>query len=162
MSPAAPLLQHLLSPLDPWLEDPATEDIAINRPGEAWIRQRGAWLRHDVALDGEALEEIAILAGSLRQQEVSALSPLCATELPRWRAVADLPAAGGAARNGLADDPQAREQGGATVKARRPLSRQGLESLAQSARQPRHDGIAGTLRCRRPRRLSRAPRCARA
>lgn len=82
MSPAAPLLQHLLSPLDPWLEDPATEDIAINRPGEVWIRQRGAWLRHDVALDGEALEEIAILAGSLRKQEVGALSPLCATELP--------------------------------------------------------------------------------
>jgi type IV secretion system protein VirB11 len=82
MSPAAPLLQHLLSPLGPWLEDPATEDIAINRPGDAWIRQRGAWLRHDVALDGEALEEIAILAGSLRKQEVGALSPLCATELP--------------------------------------------------------------------------------
>jgi len=82
MSPAAPLLQCLLSPLDPWLQDPATEDIAINRPGEAWIRQRGTWLRDDVALDGEALEEIAILAGSLRQQEVGALSPLCATELP--------------------------------------------------------------------------------
>lgn len=81
-SPAAPLLQHLLSPLGPWLQDPATEDIAVNRPGEAWIRQRGAWLRDDVALDGGALEEIAILAGSLRKQEVGALSPLCATELP--------------------------------------------------------------------------------
>ena len=82
MSPAAPLLQHLLSPLGPWLQDPATEDIAVNRPGEAWNRQRGAWLRDKVALDGEALEEIAILAGSLRKQEVGALSPLCATELP--------------------------------------------------------------------------------
>jgi type IV secretion system protein VirB11 len=81
MSPAAPLLQHLLSPLGPWLQDPATEDIAVNRPGEAWIRQRGAWLRDEVELDGEALEEIAILAGSLRKQEVGALSPLCATEL---------------------------------------------------------------------------------
>jgi type IV secretion system protein VirB11 len=82
ISPAAPLLEYLLTPLDPWLEDPATEDIAINQPGEAWIRQRGAWLRDGVALDGDALEEIAILAGSLRKQEVGALSPLCATELP--------------------------------------------------------------------------------
>ena len=82
MSPAAPLLEFLLEPLAPWLDSCETEDIAIQQPGEAWIRQRGGWFREDVPLDLAALEEIAILAGSLRKQEVGHLSPLCATELP--------------------------------------------------------------------------------
>jgi type IV secretion system protein VirB11 len=81
-SPAAPLLEFLLAPLAAWLDSCETEDIAIQRPGEAWIRRRGAWVREDVPLDLAALEEIAILAGSLRRQEVGHLSPLCATELP--------------------------------------------------------------------------------
>jgi type IV secretion system protein VirB11 len=81
-SPAAPLLEFLLKPLAPWLDSCETEDIAIQRPGEAWVRQRGAWVREDVPLDLAALEEIAILAASLRKQEVGHLSPLCATELP--------------------------------------------------------------------------------
>jgi type IV secretion system protein VirB11 len=81
-SPAAPLLRYLLSPIDPWLSDPATEEIAINRPGEAWVRQRGSFAQHAVPLELAALEEIAVLAGSLRRQEVGTASPLCATELP--------------------------------------------------------------------------------
>ena len=81
-SPAAPLLRCLLYPIEPWLSDPATEEIAINRPCEAWVRQRGCFARHDVPLDLAALEEIAVLAGSLRRQEVGPATPLCATELP--------------------------------------------------------------------------------
>lgn len=81
-SPAAPLLQYLLEPLRPWLADPKTEDVAINRPGMAWVRRHGAWIGADVDLDLAALEEITILAGSLRKQEVGAAAPLCATELP--------------------------------------------------------------------------------
>ncbi|HTT80430.1 MAG TPA: P-type DNA transfer ATPase VirB11 [Stellaceae bacterium] len=81
-SPAAPLLRHLLSPIEPFLSDPATEEVAINRPGEAWVRQRGRFARHEVPLDLAELEEIAVLAGSLRRQEVGGANPLCATELP--------------------------------------------------------------------------------
>jgi len=81
-SPAAPLLRHLLSPVELFLSDPATEEVAINRPDEAWVRQRGQFVRHEVPLDLASLEEIAVLAGSLRRQEVGASSPLCATELP--------------------------------------------------------------------------------
>jgi type IV secretion system protein VirB11 len=77
-----PLLQHLLLPLAPWLEDPAVEDIAINQPENVWIRRLGAWERLDIPLSLDDLEEIAILAGSLRRQEVGSSSPLCATELP--------------------------------------------------------------------------------
>jgi type IV secretion system protein VirB11 len=81
-SPAAPLLRYLLQPLDEWLQDSATEEIAINKPGEVWVRQLGTFTRHDVPLDLEDCESIAILAGSLRRQEVGADSPLLATELP--------------------------------------------------------------------------------
>src|ERR1700739_3454160 len=81
-SPAAPLLEYLLQPLRPWLDDAATEDVAINAPGRAWVRHHGAWEGVEVPLSLDDLEEIAILAGSLRQQEVGPRSPLCATELP--------------------------------------------------------------------------------
>lgn len=81
-SPAAPLLRYLLAPIAPFLADAATEEVAINRPGEAWVRRRGRFARHEVALDVAALEEIAVLAGALRRQDVGAASPLCATELP--------------------------------------------------------------------------------
>ena len=81
-SPAAPLLRYLLAPIEPWLSDPATEEIAVNRPGEAWVRQRGRFECHHVALDLATLEDIAVLAGSLRRQELGSTSPLCSTELP--------------------------------------------------------------------------------
>jgi type IV secretion system protein VirB11 len=83
-SPAEPLLRDLLQPLVPWLSDPATEEIAINRPGEVWVRQRGAFTRHVVERDLDLIdcESIAILAGALRQQDVGPEAPLLAAELP--------------------------------------------------------------------------------
>ena len=65
-----------------WLDDPATEEIAINKPGEVFIRQKGVFARYDLALDYDDLEDISILAGALRRQDVGPRSPLCATELP--------------------------------------------------------------------------------
>src|SRR5690242_2933559 len=81
-SPAAPHLRWLLEALQEWLTDPATEEIAINRPGEAWVRQHGAFTRHDLALDLEDLQAIAVLAGALRRQDVGRSNPLLAAELP--------------------------------------------------------------------------------
>lgn len=81
-SEAAPQLQHLLGPVLPWLKDPATEEVAINRPGEAFVRQNGVFCRHDLPLGYDDLEDIAILAGALRKQDVGPRAPLCATELP--------------------------------------------------------------------------------
>jgi len=81
-SEAAPQLRHLLKPIRPWLDDPATEEIAINKPGEVFIRQRGVFIRHDLPFDYDDLEDISILAGALRRQDVGPRSPLCATELP--------------------------------------------------------------------------------
>ena len=82
LSEAAPQLRHLMAPILPWLDDPATEELAINRPGEMFVRQRGEFTRHDLAVGYEDLEDIAILAGALRKQDVGPRSPLCATELP--------------------------------------------------------------------------------
>ena len=79
---AARLLTFLMQPLASWLDDPATEEICINRPGELFVRQRGQFRVEAGALDYAALEDIATLAGALRKQDVGPRSPLCATELP--------------------------------------------------------------------------------
>ncbi len=81
-SEAAPQLRHLLKPILHWLDDPTTEEIAINKPGEVFVRQKGVFARHDLPFDYDDLEDIAILAGALRRQDVGPRSPLCATELP--------------------------------------------------------------------------------
>ena len=81
-SEAAPQLRHLLKPILPWLDDPATEEIAINKPGEVFVRRKGVFARYDLPLDYNDLEDISILAGALRRQDVGPRSPLCATELP--------------------------------------------------------------------------------
>jgi type IV secretion system protein VirB11 len=81
-SEAADQLSFLLRPLTPWLADSATEELCINRPGEAFIRQRGAFRREKTPLSLADLEDIAILAGALRKQDVGPRNPLCATELP--------------------------------------------------------------------------------
>jgi type IV secretion system protein VirB11 len=80
-SPATPLLQHLLRPLQHWLDDSSTEDLAINKPNEAWVRQRGKWLAANIPLNLDDLLEIALLAAALRQQDIGNDAPLCSTEL---------------------------------------------------------------------------------
>jgi type IV secretion system protein VirB11 len=82
MNEAALQLNYLMKPLAPWLEDPATEEVCINRPGEVFIRQRGVFRAESIALDLVDLEDIATLAGALRKQDVGPRNPLCATELP--------------------------------------------------------------------------------
>ena len=79
---AAYQLTFLMRPLASWLDDPATEEICINRPGEAFVRQSGVFRRHDLGLALVDLEDIAVLAGALRKQDVGPRNPLCATELP--------------------------------------------------------------------------------
>jgi len=79
---AAIQLTHLLSPVLGWLEDRATEELAINRPGEVFVRQKGVFSKHPVDFSYDDLEDIAILAGALRKQDVGPNNPLCSTELP--------------------------------------------------------------------------------
>lgn len=75
-------LRFLLKPVLDWLDDAKTEEVAINRPGTAFVRQAGIFEKHPLDLTYDDLEDIAILAGALRKQDVGPRSPLCSTELP--------------------------------------------------------------------------------
>src|ERR1700744_2861258 len=79
---AARQLRHLLAPLDQWRMDRTTHEIAINKPGEVFIRQRGRFQRHEIAMDYDDAYDIAILAGALNQQNVGEANPLLAADLP--------------------------------------------------------------------------------
>jgi type IV secretion system protein VirB11 len=79
---AAAQLNFLMRPLAQWLNEPLTEELCINQPGELFVRQRGQFRRETVPLDYFDLEDIATLAGALRKQDVGPRNPLCATELP--------------------------------------------------------------------------------
>lgn len=74
-------LSHVLAPLSQWLDDPEVEEVCINQPGEAYVWRHG-FARHDVAMNADDLEDIAILAGAMRRQDVGEAKPLLATELP--------------------------------------------------------------------------------
>ncbi|AHG50105.1 type VI secretion protein (plasmid) [Rhizobium leguminosarum bv. trifolii CB782] len=79
---AHPQLYFLLKPVLQWLEDPRTEEVAINRPGETFVRRAGVFTKYPSPLTYDDLEDIAILAGASRKQDVGPRCPLCATELP--------------------------------------------------------------------------------
>jgi type IV secretion system protein VirB11 len=79
---AADQLLAIMAPLRHWLNDPATEDLCINRPGEVWVRQRGHFMRHETPLDYDDCFDIGILAGALNQQNVGDRHPLLAADLP--------------------------------------------------------------------------------
>lgn len=83
MNPAAAQLRYLLQPLDPFLDDPKAEDIYVNEPGRVLVRRGATTTGYDVpSLDLDTLEDIAILAGALRKQDVGREMPLLGTELP--------------------------------------------------------------------------------
>lgn len=82
MNEAALLLDDSLAPLAADLADPAIEDVAVNGPGAWWARGPEGWSRRDAPeLDFDTLEGIAILAASLRRQDVGRGNPLCGGEL---------------------------------------------------------------------------------
>lgn len=95
---ADPQLRFLLSPVLEWLDDPLTEEVAINRPGEAFVRQSGVFAKHPLALTYDDLEDIAILAGALRKQDVGPRNPVF-YRTSQWRTATDMPAADGSVRN---------------------------------------------------------------
>ncbi len=75
-------LGHLLTPLRPFLSDPATEEACIQREHEAFIYSKGRFVRHDIKMDAAHIEDLAHYAAALRHQDISAAYPLLSTELP--------------------------------------------------------------------------------
>ncbi len=56
-------------------------EVAISRPGEAFVRRSGVSAGFDLDLDYEDREDIAKLTGALRRQDVGEQSPVCAIGL---------------------------------------------------------------------------------
>ncbi len=79
---AIPLLKHALAPFDQWWDDPDVEDILINRPNEAFVRRGALRTRYDIPCDFVDLEGIAILAASLKSQNVGRVNPILSCDLP--------------------------------------------------------------------------------
>lgn len=82
MNEAAMMLDAVLMPeLGAYLRDPAIEDVAINEPGSAWIRGPKGWEQVSTGLDYITTEDVAVLCGSLRKQDVGRTNPFCGGEL---------------------------------------------------------------------------------
>lgn len=75
------VLDHLLEPIDHFLEDPAVEDVCIQTPHVAWIYANGQYMRQEVALDATDIEDIAIVAAAQRRQDIHYGRPLLSTDL---------------------------------------------------------------------------------
>ena len=76
-------LRHLLAPIQDVLDDPATTELVVQRPGEVGIEQHGEWSWRSVeAFDFQRLDAIGLLAGSLLSKPFDPAHPICMTTLP--------------------------------------------------------------------------------
>lgn len=76
-------LRHLLAPIRDVLDDPATTEVVVQRPGEVGIEQHGQWSWRNVeAFDFQRLDAVGLLAGSLLSKPFDPASPICMTTLP--------------------------------------------------------------------------------
>ncbi len=75
-------LAAIMQPLAAWGSTPGVEEIAINGPGAAFVRQDGQWTRHDVDLDYDDLYDMTILAAAIRRQTIGENAPLVGTDIP--------------------------------------------------------------------------------
>lgn len=75
------LLQHAMRPFNDFLADDMVEDIMMQRPGEVFVQGGGKTTRHDIDLDFIDMQGIAILAGSLKRQNISNTQPLLSCDL---------------------------------------------------------------------------------
>jgi type IV secretion system protein VirB11 len=81
MTTAYEQLDEIMPPLRRFLDNPKTEDVAMQKPGEAWVNEGGKWRREPVPVDTEMMWEIAKLSGSLHRENVDEYSPILDTEL---------------------------------------------------------------------------------
>jgi type IV secretion system protein VirB11 len=78
-----PFLEAYLEPFRDWLSQPDVTEILVNRPGEAWIEQRGKMTRHKAAkVDDSLLQRLAEQVARVSNQGISRERPLLAAMLP--------------------------------------------------------------------------------
>jgi type IV secretion system protein VirB11 len=83
MRPGERPLRYHLTPIQHHLDDPATTEVVINRPGEVGVEQRGNWRWFDVpAFTHDRLDQICILAGAMTGRDFDSDHPLVGSTLP--------------------------------------------------------------------------------
>jgi type IV secretion system protein VirB11 len=77
-------LNYLLAGnIQPFLDDPRTTEVVVNKPCEVGIEQGGQWQWFDrPALTFDRLDAIGILAAAMTSREVDDTQPLCTSTLP--------------------------------------------------------------------------------
>lgn len=76
-------LRHYLKPIQVFLDDKATTEVAINRPGEIWVEGKCGWSRHhDVAMTFTWLMGFAKQAGNPTKQDITPENPVMSCTLP--------------------------------------------------------------------------------
>jgi type IV secretion system protein VirB11 len=80
--PATELLHHTMKPFQRWLEDPAIEDILMQNPNEVVVQGGGKTTEHEIDFDFVQQQGLAILAGSLKGQNISRSRPLLSADIP--------------------------------------------------------------------------------
>jgi type IV secretion system protein VirB11 len=80
--PAIGLLHHTMKPFRQWLNDPSVEDLVMQRPNELIIQAGGKTFEHEIDFDFVQQQGLAVLAGSLKSQNVSRSRPLLAADIP--------------------------------------------------------------------------------
>jgi type IV secretion system protein VirB11 len=79
----ASALALTLRALRPWLNDPATTELCINRPGEAFVETAQGWRRESLAFaDFDWCRRFAKLVANSTQQRIDAAAPLLSASLP--------------------------------------------------------------------------------
>jgi type IV secretion system protein VirB11 len=85
--PGEATLRWLQSPLDQFLDDPATTEVVIDRPGRVGVERPGQdppWQWYEVpALSFDRLDAIATLAAAMTRQDLGPDRPRCSTVLPQ-------------------------------------------------------------------------------
>jgi type IV secretion system protein VirB11 len=80
---ADPFLEAYLEPFRAWLAQPDVTEILVNRPGEAWVEQRGQMTCHKAKkIDDSLLQRLAEQVARVSNQGISRERPLLAAMLP--------------------------------------------------------------------------------
>ena len=76
-------LRHLLTPFQPFLANPETTEVVVNRPGEIGVESAGIWSWYeDPSLTFDRLDALGILAAFDSGQDIAPTHPLCGAALP--------------------------------------------------------------------------------
>ena len=76
-------LRHLLAPFQPFLANPETTEVVVNRPGEIGVESAGVWSWYqETSLTFDRLDALGILAAFNSGQDIAPSHPLCGAALP--------------------------------------------------------------------------------